>query len=97
MSQKKKKKKPNLKFSIILWILVCRNKVITWFLSVKFERSETSGYEVMKEEIRKVVSKGKAAAVLRLVFHDAGTFHLDDHSGQLTIHTLCFFFFFFFF
>lgn len=61
---------------------------------MKFERSETSGYEVMKEEIRKVVSKSKAAAVLRLVFHDAGTFQLDDHSGQLTIHALWFFFFF---
>lgn len=45
--------------------------------------SETNGYEVIKEEIRKVVSKGKAAAVLRLVFHDAGTFQLDDHSGGM--------------
>ena len=35
----------------------------------------------MKEEIRKVLSKGKAAGVLRLVFHDAGTFEVDDNSG----------------
>jgi len=36
----------------------------------------------MQNEIRKVVTKGKAAGVLRLVFHDAGTFELDDHSGN---------------
>lgn len=36
---------------------------------------------VVKEEIRKVVSKGKAAGVLRLVFHDAGTFEKVDNSG----------------
>lgn len=35
----------------------------------------------MKEEVRKVLSKGKAAGVLRLVFHDAGTFEMDDNSG----------------
>ncbi|KAL6212066.1 hypothetical protein ACLB2K_017288 [Fragaria x ananassa] len=37
----------------------------------------------MKEEISKVVSKGKAAGVLRFVFHDAGTFQLDDNSGGM--------------
>lgn len=35
----------------------------------------------MKEEIRKVLSKGKAAGVLRLVFHDAGTFDISDKTG----------------
>lgn len=35
----------------------------------------------MKDEIRRVVTKGKAAGVLRLVFHDAGTFELDDNTG----------------
>ncbi|KAL9288872.1 putative L-ascorbate peroxidase 6 [Arabidopsis thaliana] len=40
-------------------------------------------YPVMQNEIRKVVTKGKAAGVLRLVFHDAGTFELDDHSGGI--------------
>lgn len=39
-------------------------------------------YPVMQNEIRKVVTKGKAAGVLRLVFHDAGTFELDDNSGD---------------
>lgn len=37
----------------------------------------------MKEEVRKVLSKGKAAGVLRLVFHDAGTFEMDDNSGGM--------------
>lgn len=36
---------------------------------------------IIKEEIRKVVSKGKAAGMLRLVFHDAGTFEMDGNSG----------------
>ncbi|XP_010432737.1 PREDICTED: putative L-ascorbate peroxidase 6 [Camelina sativa] len=40
-------------------------------------------YPVMQNEIRKVVTKGKAAGVLRLVFHDAGTFELDDNSGGI--------------
>ncbi|CAH8360718.1 unnamed protein product [Eruca vesicaria subsp. sativa] len=40
-------------------------------------------YPVMKEEIRRVVTKGKAAGVLRLVFHDAGTFELDDNIGGI--------------
>jgi L-ascorbate peroxidase len=36
---------------------------------------------LLKEEVRKVLSKGKAAGVLRLVFHDAGTFDMDENSG----------------
>ncbi|XP_019235455.1 PREDICTED: putative L-ascorbate peroxidase 6 isoform X2 [Nicotiana attenuata] len=36
-----------------------------------------------REEIRKVLSKGKAAGVLRLVFHDAGTFEIDDKIGGM--------------
>lgn len=39
-------------------------------------------YLLMKEEVTKVVSKGKAASVLRLAFHDAGTFEMDDNSGK---------------
>lgn len=31
--------------------------------------------------MRKVLSKTKAAGVLRLVFHDAGTFDMDENSG----------------
>ncbi|KAF8080097.1 hypothetical protein N665_0976s0019 [Sinapis alba] len=40
-------------------------------------------YQLMKDEIRRVVTKGKAAGVLRLVFHDAGTFELDDNTGGI--------------
>lgn len=35
----------------------------------------------MKDELRKVVTKGRAAGVLRLVFHDAGTFETNEDSG----------------
>ncbi|XP_060208916.1 putative L-ascorbate peroxidase 6 isoform X2 [Lycium barbarum] len=37
----------------------------------------------LREEIRKVLSKGKAAGVLRLVFHDAGTFEIDEKVGGM--------------
>ncbi|KAL6006281.1 hypothetical protein ACLOJK_040327 [Asimina triloba] len=32
-------------------------------------------------EIRKLLSKAKAPGILRLVFHDAGTFDMDDNLG----------------
>ncbi|XP_071708786.1 putative L-ascorbate peroxidase 6 [Rutidosis leptorrhynchoides] len=38
---------------------------------------------LLQEEIRKVLSKGKAAGVLRLVFHDAGTYEINDDSGGM--------------
>ncbi|KAJ9167737.1 hypothetical protein P3X46_019340 [Hevea brasiliensis] len=44
---------------------------------------DTTTYVLMKEEVRKVVSKGKAAGVLRLVFHDAGTFETVGNSGGM--------------
>ncbi|KAF7830294.1 putative L-ascorbate peroxidase 6 [Senna tora] len=43
----------------------------------------TEEYLLIKEEISKVLSKGKAAGVLRLVFHDAGTFEMDDSTGGM--------------
>eukprot|EP00271_Cylindrocystis_brebissonii_P015663 TRINITY_DN38619_c0_g1_i1.p1 TRINITY_DN38619_c0_g1~~TRINITY_DN38619_c0_g1_i1.p1 ORF type:complete len:403 (+),score=49.98 TRINITY_DN38619_c0_g1_i1:112-1320(+) len=39
----------------------------------------------IKAALRKVVSKPKAAGVLRLVFHDAGTFDLASASGDLLV------------
>uniref|UniRef100_A0A7N0V6Y1 L-ascorbate peroxidase n=1 Tax=Kalanchoe fedtschenkoi TaxID=63787 RepID=A0A7N0V6Y1_KALFE len=47
--------------------------------------AESSGgdYLTMKQEIAKVLTKGKAAGVLRLVFHDAGTFDMIDNSGGM--------------
>lgn len=38
---------------------------------------------LLHEEIRKVLSKAKAAGLLRLVFHDAGTFDKEDKSGGM--------------
>ncbi|GFZ16704.1 ascorbate peroxidase 6 [Actinidia rufa] len=38
---------------------------------------------LLKEELRKLLSKGKAAGVLRLVFHDAGTFEMDENAGGM--------------
>ncbi|KAG6772805.1 hypothetical protein POTOM_024227 [Populus tomentosa] len=52
-------------------------------LLLKFARSDTNTSMLIKEEVRKVVSKGKAAGVLRLVFHDAGTFEMDGNSGGM--------------
>ncbi|KAI5673402.1 hypothetical protein M9H77_13766 [Catharanthus roseus] len=42
-----------------------------------------SAISYMKEEIQKALSKGKAAGVLRLVFHDAGTFDINDKTGGM--------------
>ena len=38
-------------------------------------------YLLIKDEMKKVLTKGKAAGVLRLVFHDAGTFDSGENSG----------------
>ncbi|KAL0407633.1 UNVERIFIED_CONTAM: putative L-ascorbate peroxidase 6 [Sesamum radiatum] len=38
---------------------------------------------LLQEEIRRVLSKGKAAGLLRLVFHDAGTFDKGDGTGGM--------------
>ncbi|XP_044463469.1 putative L-ascorbate peroxidase 6 [Mangifera indica] len=45
--------------------------------------SGASEYLLMKQVVSKVVSKGKAAGVLRLAFHDAGTFEMDENSGGM--------------
>ncbi|KAK9279491.1 hypothetical protein L1049_013170 [Liquidambar formosana] len=50
---------------------------------VKAAESNTSEYLLIKDEVSKVLSKGKAAGVLRLAFHDAGTFEMDDNSGGM--------------
>ncbi|XP_076952986.1 putative L-ascorbate peroxidase 6 [Bidens hawaiensis] len=43
----------------------------------------TNDLVLVQEEIRKVLSKSKSAGVLRLVFHDAGTYDIDDGSGGM--------------
>ncbi|KAI3468023.1 hypothetical protein Pfo_024686 [Paulownia fortunei] len=45
--------------------------------------SATDENSLLQEEIRKVLSKGKAAGLLRLVFHDAGTFDKGDKTGGM--------------
>ncbi|XP_062165383.1 putative L-ascorbate peroxidase 6 isoform X2 [Alnus glutinosa] len=47
------------------------------------ESSMAGEYMLIKEEVSKVLSKGKAAGVLRLVFHDAGTFDMVENSGGM--------------
>lgn len=46
------------------------------------EVEEAEG-EIIKTEIRKVLSKAKAAGLLRLVFHDAGTFNMAKNTGGM--------------
>ncbi|KDP33591.1 hypothetical protein JCGZ_07162 [Jatropha curcas] len=65
-------------------ILICVSVLPFLFrLSAKGTELDNTMYALMKEELRKVVSKGKAAGVLRLVFHDAGTFEMDGNSGGM--------------
>ncbi|KAJ8432068.1 hypothetical protein Cgig2_030504 [Carnegiea gigantea] len=40
-------------------------------------------YLLIKDEMKKVLTKGEAAGVLRLVFHDAGTFDSSENSGGM--------------
>lgn len=49
-----------------------------FFLGRRLDRSED---ERIREEVRKVVTKVRAPGLLRLVFHDAGTFEMNDNSG----------------
>ncbi|KAF6156682.1 hypothetical protein GIB67_017818 [Kingdonia uniflora] len=46
-------------------------------------RLVNSAYPIIQEGMRKVLSKGKAAGLLRLVFHDAGTFDMNEKSGGM--------------
>lgn len=57
---------------------------VYWSQIIIKRSGEKSEYEIIKEEIRKAVPKGRAAGVLRLVFHDAGTFEVNDKSGIST-------------
>ncbi|XP_071721755.1 putative L-ascorbate peroxidase 6 [Rutidosis leptorrhynchoides] len=47
------------------------------------EIDESDYLGIMKEEIRKVVTKNKAPGILRLAFHDAGTFEMNENSGGM--------------
>ncbi|KAJ0971229.1 hypothetical protein J5N97_019188 [Dioscorea zingiberensis] len=64
---------------------------LTFMLAVPFmptpqqlgQASEASDLLVIQSAVRKVLSKSKAAGILRLAFHDAGTFDLYDNSGGM--------------
>ncbi|CAL5013490.1 unnamed protein product [Urochloa decumbens] len=45
--------------------------------------TETYDISIIRSGVRKVLTKAKAAGVLRLVFHDAGTFDVSDKSGGM--------------
>jgi len=45
--------------------------------------AETYNESIIRSGVRNVLTKGKAAGVLRLVFHDAGTFDVSDKSGGM--------------
>ncbi|KAG6770742.1 hypothetical protein POTOM_026433 [Populus tomentosa] len=72
-------------FYLVLTLVASLGSIIRGclMLLLKFARSDTNTSMLIKEEVRKVVSKGKAAGVLRLVFHDAGTFEMDGNSGGM--------------
>lgn len=46
-----------------------------------YERIDTFQTLTIRTEIRKVLTKLKSAGILRLVFHDAGTFDLKEKKG----------------
>ncbi|XP_011649827.1 putative L-ascorbate peroxidase 6 isoform X2 [Cucumis sativus] len=52
-------------------------------ISLKGRRLDKTEVERIREEVRKVVTKGRAPGLLRLVFHDAGTFETNDTSGGM--------------
>lgn len=46
-------------------------------------RVDAGDSPIILDGIRQVLSKAKAPGVLRLVFHDAGTYDMDENSGIL--------------
>ncbi|XP_022754129.1 putative L-ascorbate peroxidase 6, partial [Durio zibethinus] len=51
-------------------------------VEAKAVRSGESKYLRIKEE-KSIVTKGKAAGVLRLAFHEAGTLEMEENSGSM--------------
>lgn len=67
--------------SMITFLLPLPNTMLQF--GVDANANAADDLVLLQEEIRKVLSKGKAAGVLRLVFHDAGTYDMDDDSGGM--------------
>ncbi|KAJ7966185.1 Ascorbate peroxidase [Quillaja saponaria] len=77
-----RRRRTGLIFVATLPCLLPLSEAINGF-GVKALESDTAEYLRIKEEVRKVLSKGKAPGILRLVFHDAGTFELAENSGGM--------------
>ncbi|XVF35598.1 hypothetical protein REPUB_Repub18cG0159800 [Reevesia pubescens] len=75
-------RRKGLVFTATLPFLIPLHEVV-YNVGAKAVESGQTEYMRIKEEISKVVTKGKAAGVLRLVFHDAGTFEMDENSGGM--------------
>lgn len=56
---------------------MCKTSILCYLPDLHF----SSEISLIKEEIGKVITKIKAAGLLRLVFHDAGTFDQGDETG----------------
>ncbi|XP_017231258.1 putative L-ascorbate peroxidase 6 [Daucus carota subsp. sativus] len=48
-----------------------------------FAATDEDEFQLIQGEVRKVLTKSKAPGVLRLVFHDAGTFEMDTKLGGM--------------
>ncbi|KAL0297152.1 UNVERIFIED_CONTAM: putative L-ascorbate peroxidase 6 [Sesamum radiatum] len=68
---------------IVMILLEHPPQLFTFVLLIDLEVLGSSEMSLLQEEIRKVLSKGKAAGLLRLVFHDAGTFDKGDGTGGM--------------
>ncbi|CAK9312826.1 unnamed protein product [Citrullus colocynthis] len=70
-------------FSAALPFLLSLHESVEGFKAEAGERLDKREVERIREEVRKVVTKGRAPGLLRLVFHDAGTFETNDTSGGM--------------
>ncbi|XP_038885450.1 putative L-ascorbate peroxidase 6 isoform X1 [Benincasa hispida] len=76
-------KKREFVFSAALPFLLILAESVEGFKAEAAERLDKREVERIREEVRKVVTKGRAPGLLRLVFHDAGTFEMNDTSGGM--------------
>ncbi|KAK6912570.1 hem peroxidase [Dillenia turbinata] len=72
-----------LMLMVALPIFFSMNESSTEGFGVKAAELSTKEYLLIQDVLKEVLSKGKAAGVLRLVFHDAGTFDMEDNSGGM--------------
>lgn len=51
------------------------------FSLLSSQRLHAAELLTIQNSLRAVLSKAKAAGLLRMAFHDAGTYDMEDHSG----------------